>query len=461
MSINFLGVGSGLELQTMLNQLVQVATEPKVEQLGTKERQVNQQISGLGSIKSALSEFEDSIEALNASSLYGKNSAEITQPSSGDVISVTAANNAVPGNYDISVEKLATSSVAQSGTQVADTSVAEGNSGNLTFAANGKSFSVAMSATDSLDALVEKINDASDNFGVSATVVDGRLVYKSSETGTGNDISVTNDSASLDAYSTVANGGGAGGMSITTSAQDAEIIVDGITITNSSNTFENSVTGLTITAKAADPGNNAGVAISEDRGSVKSAVETMVTAYNKVITTLNEQSGTTDEDGKFTAGPMFGNSIVRQIDGMMAGAITSVVSATGSNSFNSMYSIGLDLQSDGQIEIDSDRLDGALASNFDEFSTLFTGSDGFAKSMASQLESYLEFDGILDSVDKGYDQQIDDITQQYQDHIEYVTQYKETLTKQFAALDSTIATMNATMSYVQQQLSQLRAQTST
>jgi flagellar hook-associated protein 2 len=72
MSVNFLGIGSGLNLQSMLDQLVQVATEPKVQQLGAKEVEVNASVSGAGAIRSALSSFQDKVDDLKSSSLYGQ-----------------------------------------------------------------------------------------------------------------------------------------------------------------------------------------------------------------------------------------------------------------------------------------------------------------------------------------------------------------------------------------------------
>ncbi len=460
MSVNFLGVGSGLQLQSMLDQLVQVATEPKVNQLGAKEAQVNSHISGLGSINSALSDFQDSVEALKSTSLYGQRTATITQPSSGEVVSVTADTDAVPGNYDISIEKLAEGSRAQSTWQSADATAAEGNNGTLTFTAGTSTFDVSITATDSLEDIISKINDNSDNFGVSATIVDGYLVYKSSTTGAANNLAVTNNDASLDNYSTAATGVGPAGVAIASGdeAKDAEIIVDGITITNSTNTFENAVTGLTITAKTADPGQNASVAVAEDTASVSSAVSAMASAYNDVIEVLKKQSGSNDEDGNFVPGPMFGSSIVRQVESMMSNTMTSIVSS-GTNGLNSMYSVGLDLQSDGTIKVDSGRLSDALNNNFSDFSALFTGDNGFATDFDSKLESYLEYGGIIDSQEESFQSELDSITDQYEDHIAYITSYKETLQKQFANLDSTIATLNATMSYVSGQLASLNAST--
>lgn len=461
MAINFLGVGSGLQLQTMLDQLVEVATTPKIEQLGKKEAQVNSSISGLGSIKSSLSDFQDSIEKLNSTSLYGNNTASIAQPESGEILSVSADSTAASASYEVSVTSLAKGAmfVSDSDLSAYSASGLSGGSSNLSFDAGaGNSFTVAIDDGDDLAAIAAKINDADDNFGVSATIVDGSLVYKSSVTGSANNLAVSNDDSGLDSLSTVPTVGPAGftgSRGLDANAQDASIKVDGITVTSETNSFENVVSGLTFTAsKVSEAGEVATVTVGKDTGSITSAVNDMVESYNEVMAELKKQHGTTDEDGNFTPGPMFGESIVRQMESFLSSSMSSVVS-TGNSALNSMASLGLDLQSDGSISIDSDKLSDAITNNFEDLSTLFTGSSGFAGQLESTLESYLDYDGIIDGTESSYKQELDSIEEQYEDHIAYVTSYKETLTKQFSSLDSTIASLNATRDYMMSQLSQL------
>lgn len=463
MAINFLGVGSGLDLQTMLTQLVEVATKPKVEQLGKKEAQVSSSISGLGSIKSALSDFQDTVNALKSSSLYGNNTATVTQPASGTVVSVTAGSNAVPGSYDISVEQLSAGSRLTSDASLSAFSASlGGGTATLSFDAGaGNSFSITVDDGDDTEAILNKINGASDNFGVSATLVDGNLVYKSTITGASNQLVISNDNAALDSLSSVATGATAGftnGQGLDITAQNAKIKVDGITVESETNSFEGKVTGLTITAlQATEVGETASLSVGKDTASIGSAIKNMASAYNKVVEAITKQSGSNDEEGNFVAGPMFGESILRQVQGVLSNALSSSVSGANNRELSSMYAVGLDLESDGTLSVNNDRMADALTNNFDDFSSLFIGdgSNGFATSLSATLENYLEYDGILDGSEKNYKQQLDDIEDQYAAHIKYVTSYKEMLTKQFASLDSTIATLNATRDYMTGQLAQL------
>lgn len=461
MAINFLGVGSGLDLQTMLTQLVEVATKPKVEQLGKKEAQVSSNISGLGSIKSALSSFQDAVNSLKSASLFGNNTASVTQPASGTVVSVSADSSAVAGTYDITVEQLSKGSRLTSDNDMSAFSAGlGGGSATLSFDAGaGNSFSITVDDGDDIATILDKVNGASDNFGVSATMVDGNLVYKSTITGLSNQLAISNDNIALDSLSTIATGPTAGftnAQGLDVAAQNAKIKVDGIDIESANNSFEGKVTGLTITAlQETEVGETANLSVGKDTVSIATAIKNMASSYNKVMESVNKQRGSKDDEGNFVAGPMFGESILRQVQGVLSDAVTSVIAGANNRELNSMYAVGLDLQSDGTLAIDEDRMADALVNNFDDFSSLFTGDNGFATTLSETLESYLKYDGVFDGTESSYKQQMDDIEEQYSAHISYVTSYKEMLTKQFASLDSTIATLNATRDYMTGQLAQL------
>ncbi|MDX1400056.1 MAG: flagellar cap protein FliD N-terminal domain-containing protein, partial [Oceanospirillum sp.] len=185
--MNFLGIGSGLDLSTMLDGLVRVASEPKVQQLGRREIQLEESLSGLGILKSKLSDFQSAADALKDAGLYTAMTPTLTQPASGDLIKVEAGSNAVASNYDIEVVSLASGSKAmsdwrsvkyQSDIMTSD-SVSKTDpqniSGDLTFEFGGGAVNITIDAADSLNAIKDKIDAIS---GVSAKVTDdGRLVY--------------------------------------------------------------------------------------------------------------------------------------------------------------------------------------------------------------------------------------------------------------------------------------------
>lgn len=542
--MNFLGIGSGLDLSTMLDGLVQVASQPKVQQLGRREVQLEDSLSGLGMLKSALSDFQDSVDALKDGDLFTKMVPTINQPSSGDLIDVNAGDSAVASSYDIEVVSLAEGSKATSdwrsvkyqsdffedtssdigltgtldfgggnsvavsatdslsdikgkidglggsiGARIVDgrleyyangtgetltvsstgdaglsifttagdmTVRAESSkdanlSGTLSFTADGNSFDVTLAGDESLDDIVSIINSSEDNFGITANVIDGKLVYQSSITGAGNDLSVTG----ISELSTTGN------MSIAAGdvAKDAEIKVDGVSIKNDTNVFDSAISGLTITAKKESvSGETAGVTIGTSSSEVKSNIDAFAAAYNKLREQMNELKGTTDEEGNFIAGKLTNDPIVRNVESVLNGFITKQVPGI-SDGFDTLYSIGLEIESDGTLKTDSSRLSDAL-DNMDSLQVLFAGSgnvsdEGLGDELSDALENFVSFTGVIKGKEDSVQQQLDDLDDQYEAHARYIESYQKTLQQQFTALDATMAQMNSVMQYIGPQLAAL------
>lgn len=547
--MNFLGIGSGLDLSTMLDGLVEAAAKPKVEQLGKREIQAEDSLSGLGILKSLMSDFKTAADNLKDASLFTKMTPTLTQPSSGDLIKVESDTNAVASSYDIEVVALASgskstsdwrsvkyqsdsyadasSALGKSGTlsfkidagATVDVSVGAGDSlndikdnidalsgigaritdgrleyyaegtgevltvtnddasldsftttgdmseradsakdanlsGTLSFAADGKTFEVTLTGDETLDDIVAAVNSSDDNFGVTANIIDGRLVYQSSVTGTGNDLSVTG----------IAKLATTGNMSSTSLASDAEIKVDGVSITNDTNEFDSAVAGLTITALKQSPGTGtadvetAALTVGENTGDVKSKVEAFAKAYNKLRETMNELKGTVDEDNNYTAGKLSNDPIVRNVESVLNNLITKQVSGADQG-LDTLYSIGLDIEEDGTLAIDSDRLDGAL-NNLEGMKKLLAGdgavsSDGLADLISDQVDTYVGITGIIKGQEDSVQAKLTDLEEQYEAHSRYIENYRSMLKQQFTALDASMARMNSIMAQIQPQLAAL------
>lgn len=265
MTIQSLGVGSGLALDDLVQQLLTAERQPKEDRLNAKEEQIEAEISGLGQIKSKFSDFKDAVDDLRSDNDINGREPTITNPSEDDdVLSAEASNSALRGSYDIVVEQLAQGSriTTDDGAFTASSDpVLTSGTGSLTFDVGGSdSFTIDITAGTSLTALREKINNADDNFGVTANIIDTgtaagpRLVFSSSETGTGNDLVITNDNgnAELDRLSTT---GGAGSIDPANieSAQNAIAYIDGIAVESESNEFENTIQNVSFEVNEISP----------------------------------------------------------------------------------------------------------------------------------------------------------------------------------------------------------------
>ena len=129
MGITATGVGSGLDIDGLVTQLMAAERAPMDRRLFRRESNITSDISALGSLKSALSDFKTSLSSANSLSTYQQRNAT---SSNFDALAVTASASAALGNYSVSVEGLAAAqSVAVRSTFI--TPASEIGTGTLTF----------------------------------------------------------------------------------------------------------------------------------------------------------------------------------------------------------------------------------------------------------------------------------------------------------------------------------------
>jgi flagellar hook-associated protein 2 len=451
------GVGSGLDLENIIQATVNAEDLPKLAKFEKKETELNVQLSSIGAVKSSLSSLDDIITKLADIDNFNKRVATITQPASGDLISVKTTSDSTPANFDVEVVQLAQGSraVMADGLYTDPTDVVTASGGNLTFTAGSNNFAINLAAGATLDDLRTAINDATDNFGVTANIInDGtssKLVLTSTITGTGNDLVITNDTAELNNVSTLANDGvTAGGLAIALAdqAQDAIIKVDGISISNDTNTFKDAIQDLTITAlKASVDNETAQLVVDVDKSGVESTIEEFITAFNNTIDTIDYH---TSEQGALN-----GDSAMRGLKNQLINTLSSVV--TGAGNFETLYDVGLGLSKDGHLEKDPlvRSLNDALTESYDDVGTVFAGTDGIASQFATLLDNYIETDGALKYREESIGGQLRQLETDKANHTYRMDQLEFRLRKQYSSLDVLIAQMKSVGSFLEGQLSNL------
>ncbi|AWL11620.1 Flagellar hook-associated protein [Saliniradius amylolyticus] len=464
------GVGSGLDLESIISATLQAKNQPKLQKFAQRESELNVQLTGIGAIKSVMSKLQETVEDLLSADKFNQRVATTRQPDNadtlGDLVDVKAAETATPGNFDIGVVQ-----IAQGSRAVTDTSnpantfssadeVITTSASTLSFAAGGKSFDVAIDANATLEDIRQAINNSDTNFGVSANIVntgsESLLVIESNETGAGNDLTITNDNAELDRLSTVANGGGAGGLAIAAEdqAQDAIIEVDGIQITNATNTFTDAVQDLTITAKRESvSGEVAKATVDYDKEGVTKKVNDFVKAFNNTIDMLNQQSSSVNS-------PLFGDATIRSIKDQLIGALSTEVSGAGD--FKTMFDAGLELNESMKLDTSNviTSLSEALDNNFADVGKLFTNPGGISETFNNILSTYVETGGVLKDRQDYLNEELDDLTDDRLDHRYQMQQLESSLRDKYASLDTLIASMRSSGDYLMGQLASLPGFTS-
>ena len=452
------GVGSGLDLESIISATLDAENTPKLAAFQKKEETLKVELSSLGEVKSAMSKLQDTIEKLADIDNFNKRIANIQQPASddGDLISVTPTSKITPGDFNIEVVELAQGSrvTSNAGLFTSTDDVVSASGGTLSFAAGGKSFDLTLDAGATLADLRDAINDSESNFGVTANIVntgtESKLVLTSSVSGAGNNLVITNDNAELDNISTVANGGGAGGMAIAAGneARDATIKVDGITITNDTNTFKDAVQDMTIVAKRQSvDGETAKLSVETDRESVTALVDEFIKNYNNLI----GQIGLQTRIGK----PLNSDSTIRSFDSQLVNALSTPLTDAGP--FSSIFDIGLGVDKEGYLEKSSlvRSLNEAMDENYDDIGKAFAGENGIAKQLESLFDNYLDSKGIMNQRETNLNSQLDDLEDDVINHEYRMEELEARLRQQYAGLDVLLAQMQSTQQYLGAQLASL------
>ncbi|TAN70614.1 MAG: flagellar hook protein [Methylobacter sp.] len=383
------GLGSGLDIKSLVSSLVTAEQTPATKRLDTQEAKLTAQISAYGNLKSAMSTFQGSLSGLKSLSAFQKLTAVSSDTS---IITASTFSNADPATYNLEVKQLAKSQTLS--TSPVSSATAALGTGTLTikfgttsyvpdattglptnvpngFTQDGNKAALTLNidpSNNTLAGLSEAINKA--KAGVTASVVTdnsgSRLVLNSTESGASNsmEISVTdtgdNNNTDASGLSAMAFNATAHNMGQHQTAQDAKLAINGLDITSSSNTVNTALKGLSLNLQQAQPGKIVTVGVSQNNDDITKAVEGFVKSFNELVTTvspLTSYDKTTQKGG------------VLQSDATLRSAMAQLRSELGSmgngltGSIKSLSDIGVNTQKDGTLTLNSAKLTSQLSSN--------------------------------------------------------------------------------------------------
>jgi flagellar hook-associated protein 2 len=362
--------GQGIDVNATVTQIVsqlQNTETPYKTQLTALQSQ-DTAISSLGSLLSTLS---TSIQSLTdpAGILSGKQGSS-SDP--GALALLSATTQATAGSHQITVQQLAQTSTYASN----PISASDALSGSLTLhVGSGAATTINVnSANPTLQGLVAAINQSS--AGVSASIITdasgARLSLVSQTSGAAGQISI--DSSALNDSTT----GSALSLASGQSGQNALLTVDGIGISSASNTVSSVISGVTfqLLGTSASP---VQVQIANNTQSVTSGLATLVTNYNAVVSALSTQEGK-DASGK--SEPLSGLPIISSLQQALSGALVQQAGTL----LTSITQIGLSLNSNGTLSLNTDQLTSALNSNYAGVQSFFQDVNGFGLSFEHAVD---------------------------------------------------------------------------
>jgi flagellar hook-associated protein 2 len=441
-----LGVGSGLDVASLVDKLVAAKKAPQQDQITNQAAAANTQLSALGQISAALSALQSAMAPLSDGSAFA--SRTVTS-SDTTVLGAGSDGTAVNGNYNIVVNKLASSLKASSGA-FASSSTAVGT-GTLTLTVAGKSMSLTLGSTNnSLAAVRDAINKASNNPGVSATIVTGsdgaHLVLSSTQTGAANGFKVSSSGgdgglAALN-YDVAASSGNA--LSVINAASDASYTIDKLPANSASNTVSTAINGLTL--NLINVGSST-LSVSNDPSKATNALTNLVSTYNSFVGIY--QNLTKYDATSGTAGAMIGDATLNSINSTLSG----IVGGTANGA--TLSSIGISLQVDGTLKLDSGTLATALSDGGKTVGNLFAGTGGFAAKLNTPLSTWVGDSGLLAGRTTSLSQQLTDLSSQQTALNSRMDDLTARYQAQFTALDTLMSKLNSTSSYLTQQFAAL------
>ncbi len=465
--ISSLGLGSNLDLNGIIEQLIAVESLP-LSYLAQQEGQYQAKLSSLGQIKSALATFESAAQGLSSATETGDHLVTVEDNA---VLTATASTDATAGEYSITVNQLAAGQILRADGQAdATAAIGNGSSTDVTISFGtisggtfdpgtgrytGATFTVDTSQTplnltiDSSNNTLEGIRDAINALGsnVTAEIVDEgganpyRLTITNSETGISNSmmVDVAGDKDIRDLLRYEAGNDNKQQLTQSQAAADAELNVDGTDYTRSNNTLTDVISGVTLTLKSVG---STSLTLSQETGDAEAALEALVSAYNDLDRTIKEATG--------LEAILQGDRATVYTQNRIRAALGRSLGNAGQ--FSTLSEVGVRFQRDGSLQLDKAKLESALETSSTDVTALIAA---FRESLTTLSVQLTGVDGPLNTRTDGINRSISDINDRRDVLNRRLESTEARLRAQFTALDSLLSGLLATSNFLDQQLANL------
>ena len=294
-----------------------------------------------------------------------------------------------------------------------------GSSSSHPLAITSNSFQIDNAAPTWAAASTQPLSNATIPYGVTANVVTdstgSRLVLTSKTSGADGNLTVTSSATGF----------------TTAAGIDAQLTVDGVPVDSATNTVTGAIQGVTLSL------GNTGttqITVEPDTNGAATALQNFVTAYNAVIGSINSQY-TLDANGN--EGVLAGDSMLRTLQSEMLNMISTSVSGVGN--YVNLQSMGIEMQNDGTLQINSSALSTALSSDYSDVQSFFQSTSPQGWGQVANTEMTQLTDPTLGPVAadiNGLTQTNDDLTNQISDFQANMADMQQALTTQYDNLDS-------------------------
>lgn len=397
----FTGTISGIDTQSLIANAVNARL--------TKKTRLTDQISANTAKIAAYKDIKDTAEKLNVtlnrlrstttgSDTNALNAKGITYLSSDsttptNVLTATATTDAQAGEYKVVVTQLAKAQSITSDSQTSRTDPL-GYAGTFDIGEAGKTAAtITVTATSTLEDIAAAINATTSTSGVKADILlsgNGQYKLVINAVDTAKEISVTNITGDdvlqglgvTDALGDYVNE--------SQPAQQAIFTINGTEIRSDTNKVTNVLGGLSLTLSNEAPTTTITITVGNNTEGLKEAIQNFIDAYNEMREAVTYYQKVDDTGTVSSSAYLYNDNITRTFQKQFSELVTDEY---GSGSvYQSLAAIGVTINSDNKLELDSDTLDTALENNFSDVQSIFATSgavNGFADTMYDMIDDYV------------------------------------------------------------------------
>ena len=443
MTVSFGGLATGLDTNSIIDAIMGVERQP-LARMETDKTWLNNRLSAFSELDSKLKSFQDSIADLGDPDVLQKHSVEL---SSTDYFTATVSSDALAGTrYQVEVLSIAQVQKSVSDSGFASKTDGSFGTGSLSLTVGTTTSTIEITAANnSLEGIMQAINDA--DLGVSAAIInDGtaspyRLMLTGENVGT---------SFSLDGSGLAGGTDSLGTFTVTQTATQAHVRIDGVDIYSENNTISEAIPGVTLDLIDASAGETVNVGVTLDKAAIQAKVESFAKGYNEVIGFITGQSTMGDTEPGVLAGDAGINSIKRHLQNMLTEPYAN------SGIFSTLSELGFETQKDGTVVVNEEKLTDAIDNHLDSVVSLLAGDDG-KSGLAGNFQDYLDSmtnaaDGMLAGRKRSIDDNIRQIDEQIERTEARLAKREETLRDQYNAMEKLVSQWSSTGDYLMQQL---------
>lgn len=395
--------------------------------------QLNQQIQGWShdqslwqALAGQMTALESAAATLSSGSTFQQ--AGATSTNSGVVVAA-ADSSAHPGTYLVNVSQLMQTEIDLGTVKESSSTGSLGLSGQFSVALGSHQWTVSVTSGESLSQIASSI-DSTPGIGVTAGVVNNQLTIQGDN---GRSISYSDPSGVLTALGIVASRTATTASDVIQAAHLATYSIDGASLSSTTNTDATTVPGMTFQLTGVGSGV---VSVSTSTAAIASDIQKFVTAFNALQQTINRDTA--------KGGPLQGQAALTTLENQMAQVATSMVSGLTGAAYQDLPNIGITLNSNGTMNLNTTTLNQALAQSPSGVAAVFDQpGSGIAVQFHTLGQQYAQSTtGIIAAIVSGYAGQMQVANQQVGLLQQQLTLYQQQLQQEFLATQEMIAQLD-------------------